>query len=195
VIIIFVENMIISYFHNKKERISVFVKMEVKDKLAYLKSIFELPRLFLTEFFSDLKSQVDISFATKELKEKDANLRSEIKQNWLEIINKIEAFEKECFKAHKSNVFDEAIKKEITEAILFIENNLDSQKNSVVIIEDLTYKLEKTLFLNRTIAFITRSDEFERFFKKLNKRTTVGKLIYIKNAYFSKKVINLLQKK
>ncbi len=76
-----------------------------------------------------------------------------------------------------------------------IENNLDSQKNSVVIIEDLTYKLEKTLFLNRTIAFITRSDEFERFFKKLNKRTTVGKLIYIKNAYFSKKVINLLQKK
>lgn len=190
-IIIFEENMIISYFHNKKERISVFVKMEVKDKLAYLKSIFELPRLFLTEFFSDLKSQVDISFATKELKEKDANLRSEIKQNWLEIINKIEAFEKECFKAHKSNVFD----KEITEAILFIENNLDSQKNSVVIIEDLTYKLEKTLFLNRTIAFITRSDEFERFFKKLNKRTTVGKLIYIKNAYFSKKVINLLQKK
>ena len=56
------------------------------EKFDRLKLIYELPRLYLSDFFIDLKTQIDILFIQKDLKEKYVRLKKIIKQNWIEII-------------------------------------------------------------------------------------------------------------
>ena len=57
------------------------------DKIKELKLMQKHPKFYLANFFSDLKRQVDLTFALKQNE----------KQKYLEIINKIELVEQECY--------------------------------------------------------------------------------------------------
>lgn len=57
----------------------------------------ESPRLYLANYFSHLKQQVDLAFVIEHIHNfNDLNRATEIKSNWLDAINLIESFEYEC---------------------------------------------------------------------------------------------------
>jgi hypothetical protein len=66
---------------------------EAKNYLNELKSIYALPKLYLADFFIDLKSQVDFIFQ----EENYNNNNKEFKQKWIEIIKQIESFEQDTY--------------------------------------------------------------------------------------------------
>ena len=66
-------------------------------KLEGLKSIVELPKLYLANYFQELRNKVDKEMFSKQiLHENDNEMKNELNQNWKEMISKIESFEKEC---------------------------------------------------------------------------------------------------
>ncbi len=95
-----------------------------KNDIEAIKSMQNHPKYHLANYFSDLKREVDLIFNSIKLNEKD---------NYLEIINKIELFEQECYKIKPFNLFNE-------------ENNLN--------IDEIKYGIEKMLFSNKSIMFI-----------------------------------------
>ena len=90
---------------------------KLKEELKLMQSN---PRLYLANYFIDLKQQVDLDFALK--------LDEKIK--YLEIINKIEEIEKDYYKRSKPfSTFDQEIDSLVVE-----------------LADDLKYRIEEKLF-------------------------------------------------
>jgi len=175
----------------------------MEKKKQELKSMQSNPNLYLANYFSDLKRDVDLKFFGKDGYEK---------AKYLEIINKIEDIEQEYYRRSKPfNTFDheiESIKIEkIEHYFLRIRNKrfkrddqeiesldeLDKQS-----INDLKYKIEQKLFQNKTILFMKdygkeprtflliltnaylRKNTFDNLFKTecLNRETLIAKFIF-----------------
>lgn len=171
----------------------------LKEKLNEIKQLIESPQLYLSDFYDNLKTVVDLAFVQKEISVNDNQVRTDLKNNWLELIQKIETLEKDFTK-------DSSFKRKYTtndeldimkSRINYIESNLDSDRVDFWIeyAEEQLATLEKTLFKNQTLTFIQPTKSVEALFKKMNKNTTCGKLIIISNGYFSKNSIQILLKK
>ena len=63
-----------------------------------LTEICEIPKLYLANYFSDLRRDIDFEIVQK----KEPNNRK-LNELWLEIIKKIDSFEKECINNIKLN--------------------------------------------------------------------------------------------
>lgn len=173
----------------------------LKEDLDRLKNINTFPRFYLSNYFSDLRTEVDLAFATQDLHETDQTLREKIKKNWTEMILKINEFEQECLLKLKNNSFNNSQITDQTEQLInlvesnFINNNI---KEDILkeLIDGQILKLEKILFLNKLMIFLHRKNgHYTILCKKLDHRTTVGKLIYITNEYLGKKCVEILKKK
>jgi Leucine-rich repeat (LRR) protein len=92
-----------------------------------LKSMQSYPRLYLANYFSDLKQNVDLTFFGKE---GDENSK------YMKIINKIEQIEQDYY--NRAVAFD----------------TFDQEIESFVELDDLKYNIEMKLFQNKTILFI-----------------------------------------
>jgi len=68
----------------------------LKSKVNQLKQICQLSNLYLSNYFLDLKSQVDSEMAEQYLKQTDTNTKQSIQHIWLRMIDTIETFEREC---------------------------------------------------------------------------------------------------
>ena len=124
---------------------------EIINQIDELKQMQKFPRYFLSKYFEELKTQVDTKYALK-LDEKD---------KYLEIINNIESFEQEAYKKCKSfNTFDKEIKS--------IEDKLnDSNLNEITqLIDELKYKIEKEIFLNKSIFFYEKERDYAIQYRK-----------------------------
>ena len=177
-------------------------KMSWESDLEELKNVFSLPRLHLSNYFADLRSEVDMAFVKKDQNETDTLLKTQIKTNWIQMIDKINEFEQECLVKHKSYSFSKEVAFRISQFIETFESirmNSCQQINETLIREMIyaeTVYLEKILFLNRLMLFLHRDKGNHVILcKKLDLRTTVGKLIYVKNEYMGSKSIQLLKKK
>ncbi len=121
---------------------------EIQNMLKNLKQIFEIPRLYIANYFIDLKSEIDLAFNKKLIND----FNHEIKTKWLEIINRINLFEKDCLKKFK-NLNDLEFKIRIQTIEDHINNGLE--KDTIKsLIEQEEINLIKYLFLNQTITFI-----------------------------------------
>jgi len=69
------------------------LKLEINE-FRNLKS-FESQQLFIYDHFSEMRIKVDTAFSLKVMNESES-LKDEIDTNWLEVIDKIKSFEKEC---------------------------------------------------------------------------------------------------
>jgi DNA-binding TFAR19-related protein (PDSD5 family) len=169
--------------------------------LERLKNIFHFPRFHLSNYFSDLRTEVDLAFATKDLNETDLTLREQIKKNWTDMILKINEFEQECLVKLKNNSFNNSQITDQTEQLInLVESNFINKKIEEDILKELIdgeiLKLEKILFLKKLMIFLHRKNgHYAILCKKLDHRTTVGKLIYITNEYLGKKCVEILKKK
>ena len=92
------------------------------EKIENLKEIAELPTLYLSNYFDELRNDVDKEFAPKQLEyQNDEEKKKHLEEIWQQIISKIDSFEK-----HYTNTsFDlETNRTRINE----IEKKLDNQE-------------------------------------------------------------------
>lgn len=157
----------------------------IKNQIQTLKTMQKYPRFYLANYFDDLKKEVDLIF-TQNLEENDLNYLQLIevikpfnkffeqeKENYKEIISIIESFEQDSYNKIKPfNTF----KNEIHQ-LTSLDNHL---------IDEIKYKIEKTLFSNKSIMFI------KGFEYKLHYRQTDWKkfLLLINDEYLRKTTID-----
>jgi len=165
----------------------------INEKFEHLKFLFECPRLFLSNFFNDLKAEIDSSFA---LKEQSINDKEILTENWTNIIKRVEEFELECFRAKKKNEFQKEFQQEMSELISLIASDLIRKKADNVLddlISQNILKIEKELFLNKTIVYLDESKMERNIFDEIDLETTAGKLLIINDQYLSSNELQLLK--
>ena len=102
--------------------------MEMKEELIFMQ---KNPNLYLNNYFTDLKQQVNLTFFGRE----------DEKEKWNKIIYEIQVFEQVCYKQIKPfNTFDQEI------------NALEPFQSREI--DDLKYKIEQKLFQNKSILFL-----------------------------------------
>ena len=75
----------------------VINKQKMIKKLEDLKLIVEMPKLYLANYFQELRNKVDLEMFSKQiLHNNEIEMKNELNQNWIEMISKIDTFEKEC---------------------------------------------------------------------------------------------------
>lgn len=151
--------------------------------LEDLKSIFEIPRLHISNYFTDLRAEIDLAFI-KDNNDQNCELWNEM----IEIVNK---HEKECLKKITKNKFSEQSTVDFMQKIDLIETNIKNQIETKALIEDEKFKIEKMLFLNQTLIFLDVNN-----YKNMNllKRSHLFKLIAISDEFISKNGIDTLKK-
>ena len=149
-----------------------------RKELEDLKQIYEMPRLYLANFFSDLRNQVDFQIVSKQ-----SNIENihELNRVWLEIIKKINSFENKC--ANKKIGDEPALKKRLE--TLDNELNNEFKTNISVGIQNEQELLLKKLFKNKTIAFI----DCKGFLDGSNRNIIDHKLVIIDDEFISPKAL------
>ena len=131
------------------------IKEELIKDLEELKNNAELPALFLTNYFLEIRKEIDSEIATKQMNLKEGDDMEENKQKlneiWKDLIAKIDSFESQFNKS----TFDLKENKErinSIEAILKEDSN-DNLNKAKEAIESEEIDLMKLLFQNKTIVF------------------------------------------
>ena len=195
------KNSQLAYYYNKTS--------ELMSEFERLKFIFECPRLFICNHFDELRCQVDLTFCAKfnksshETTNNQQQAKSQLTENWTDIIKAIDSFEAKCLKHKSLNKFNLVMSHETVQKIKAIErlikqlsaSNQEDQSDQVKyaknLIYDETFKIEKILFLNQTLVFL---DESTCRIKNVFNKSSVGKLLLIRNEYFGQKSIEYLKK-
>jgi len=139
---------------------------QTKNEIEEICSLVEIPRLFISNHFIDLKSEIDLFFVQLNQTEKTE------KNNklWLDIIEKVNKIEIECLVNPNLQCFGAEIKEEIVK----LESNRVKLSDSRI--TQLKFKIESFLLQNQTITF-------------MNKR-----LLIVTDAYLNKNNIKTLEK-
>ena len=128
-------------------------KQQMLQKLQDLKLIIEMPKLYLANYFQNLRNKVDkYMFSKQILHNNDIEKKNELNQIWVEMISKIDSFEKQCTK----NIDDLQSNVNRIEEIRITLDNQNEATNLQLIedkIQEEEFELFKKLFKNRTIIF------------------------------------------
>jgi hypothetical protein len=176
---------------------------EISQKIENLKFMFECKRLFLANYFSELRNHVDLAHYTKIESQQDENLKKKITENWLSMIAFIDSFEKECLKKSPNNRYSESLTTKLNQTIQYIQvemsnlsledENLFDKKTDEI--DDLTYEgvfeMEKILFEKKTLFWFDNHDILKDY---MNPETMFGKLIFIRNEHFGARGVQSLIK-
>ncbi len=114
----------------------------VLQKFEELKSIYSMPKIYLANYFSDLKMKV---------KKKQEN-----KEKLMQLLNKIHLFENESYQNVLliRNAFDNKLKQISNQISSYNNNNNNSNLNELNNdIDEIKYKIDKILFSNKSVLF------------------------------------------
>lgn len=174
----------------------------IKNELDKLKTLHQVPRLYLSNFYSDLKTKIDVSFTSKQRIIQNEVTKSKLCENWSLMIQKINCLEKECLYREKTNKLNQNIYHQIQLNIAAIEiellksptdNETLKQLNELISFD--INRIERFLFLNKTVIFLNETVcENVNLLYKMDMETTAGKLIIIRDQFLNKKCINLLSR-
>lgn len=174
--------------------------------IADLKFQFEFPRLYLSNYFEELRNEIDLSIAKKMQQKPNEEIKRKLTEDYIQIIDRINSFENSCFKIRAANKFSNEFSDRIKHSIEIIDAKVTHLKRRkhpdiydfmyyVLEIDDLVYEvhfqIEKLLFQNKTILFL---DKETAKISKLFDTIFDCKLIIISNGYFSKKGLNSITK-
>ena len=120
--------------------------METKNDYDRLKSIYEQPRLHLSNHFDAIKNKIDIAFCQKET---SSLADDDEAKKWKFLIDKIETLEAACLNSMPSNEFSSDELKS-TMNYLSKQKLNESLKN---LIEETEIRMNEILFLNKTIGY------------------------------------------
>lgn len=174
-------------------------------KFSLLKLAFYNPGEYIYNYFSDLRNEVDLAANlelanNEELIEENENCFTD---NWIDIIDRIKQFERECL--HASSLSNSFINVKTHKAVDLIQKKINDLGNQSVkseliqefeqIIDNEINKIEKILLCNKSIIFLDKEKcELKQLFSKMNLNLTIGKLLFVKNEYFSKQSMETLKK-
>ena len=183
--------------------------------LENLKLLFEIPRLYISNYFSEIRKEIDIAVNEKLFKNSPTS-NVILNENWGLIIEKLHSYETACLRNFPKNKFNNSITNETISFIGSLEQKLKSVTNqghnesfteeyfqSINIelnqleneIYDVIVQLEKIAFENMCFIFIDQKmSKLDGCFGTMNKETTAGKLLIIKNEYFGQRGILRLKK-
>lgn len=157
-------------------------------EIENLKHLIEVPKLYITEKLSQLKSDIDLDYISQiaSLEKSDPNKLyiDQLKNEWLNQINFVDAFENDCFR--KLNPLTEEDKKSALDLIRSIEDNkINKDKTNVFdLIQAEIFKIESKIFLNKSLLFIKKTNE-----------TGLSKLVITPNESISWRAIKQFKEK
>lgn len=147
----------------------------VMKRIEELKFKIDFPKYFITNYFQNLKNEIDHGFVRDTLSDEHSN-----KENWLKMISLIESYERECLdKINQKmvSIFHTRLKS--------IESSIDdyslSELESLLAKEEA--KLQQTLLLNKSYHYIDKSK-----FKEIDEK----KLVIIDNDFLPNHAIDML---
>ena len=146
------------------------------NRLEKLKELCEIPKLYLDNYFLDLRKDVDLEIASKN----QSNNQDSISL-WFQMIERINNFEKECLNIDFSP--QETIQSLISIQLLMENSNSNHEEIHKLILNEENNILKK-LFRNKTIVFIKISKRQSKIQKLID-----GKLIVINDEFISLKEI------
>ncbi len=122
---------------------------KITSELEELKLMQLYPRLYLANYFSELKRQVDLDFFYK----------MEENEKYIEMINRIQLFENDSYNKIKPfNTFNKDF--EFVEQLV----NNGNEVQAIKLIDEIKYKIERTLFSNRSIMYLKKYRSIEKPF-------------------------------
>jgi hypothetical protein len=176
---------------------------ELKYEFERLKCVHRVPRLYISNYFGELRREVDLYYNRKDLKKQDERLL----KSWLDIIRKIEHYENDCQKFFKKlpDQLYERTSDVITHTDMKlnelhsnnIEINLKSNKVEKIIdemaylVNDQIIEIETILFNKKKMLFIDISKVNGT---KYSDEKETSKLIFINNEYFGRLGTDLIKK-
>jgi hypothetical protein len=155
----------------------------LEEKLNALKLAFEFPRSYLSDYFIDLRSKIDLAFVKKRFNLKEQLEKSiklvdganfdeiynekseELNDNWIKMIDKVNEFESFVFQVRTTNKLTFDLTNQIAEQIKEISHKMNDLGNGVdeslfneinFQIYDNLFQIEKYLFRNQCIYFVDR---------------------------------------
>ena len=152
-----------------------------------LKQIIEIPSLYLSNYFNELRNEVDLECLKKQKQYEERNQENKTKINeiWKEMITKIDSFEKQCI---NNTIKDHQQVINRLESIELMLNNNEFNTNLEEIKE--TIEREETnclqeLFQNKTIVFIQDDEKIVEFKNNLliNGKLVILNDFFIKNTF------------
>lgn len=153
----------------------------VYKKLDDLKYLFESPCFFLANYYSELRNKIDLAteyLLSANTANNNQNLNDDLNQTRNELIQRINSHENLCLINYKKNVKN--LRNDLSDSIKTVESSIDSKDVHEITqsIDELKFKLNKLLFLNKSYLFLKRIK-------------SLGKLVVI-NEYLEQSVINSL---
>ena len=132
-------------------------KAEALNLLEQLKSAVNQPRLYVYQFFEDMRSDIDI----QSCKILDETNKERIYEHQAKIIAKVQEFERLCLeKVNVDSASDFQVKIEQTESVLngpvVSQAELDRVKG---LLSNELLKVEKALFQNKCMFFVKASEK------------------------------------
>jgi len=100
------------------------MKLILEKRFEKFKNAFEFPRLYLSDYFRELKRKVDMAYFKLECSFEDNSKKEAIRNNWNETIEKITSYESDCFKNQIGNQFSEDAQTKIKNSFQLIEKRL-----------------------------------------------------------------------
>lgn len=160
---------------------------DLNKELDHLKLIATIPRLYLSNYFINLRNEIDLIFAPKSIVNNSDALC--FKKTWKEIIEAVDTFESKLDVKRftlSQTVIDETnqqithIQTKLTET--HIQDSIDKEK----------HKLERILLKNKTILILDKSN---CLWDDLFNENELAKLVIVTDEYINNKEINLIKKK
>lgn len=165
---------------------NLIIKLDALNKdFDRLKLIFKVPKLYVSNYFTDLRTEIDLIYATKQ-----------DESNWLDLIRRVDTYESDCFKRLKK--FSTALSEQTNELITNTENKLVCFKTTKIdinfktnsaekLIDEFTYLISDHLFKLEQIVFLNR----KMFLLNLSQ---TNKLVLITNEYVGRIGTDLIKK-
>ena len=162
----------------------------LKTELQRVMQICEMPRLYLADYFMELRNRVDKQIVSKQMQTQIEEKQKELlKLVWTETIEKIELFERKCNNlVNKTKIKDKALA-DIQDRLNLIEILLEDEsardlREFQLAIQTEEKNLLKYLFQNKTIVLLNSKMFFNR---SENKNLFDNKLIIVNDDYISHK--------
>lgn len=198
------------------EKLKDFDKNQLSNKfnsvitqINNLKVLIEIPSMYINNYFIDIRNEIDLAVTEKQIKE-NGHLDENLNKNWIQMIDLLYAFETECLARLKSKKLFYDIEKNGKDFIQSIDLKLSKLEKEVYQetthetaaelekleneVYDETFKFEKIVFMNRTVVYLDKNNsKLENYFENMNPKTTIGKLVVVKNEYFGKRGLILLK--
>lgn len=105
---------------------------ELKVHYEQLKKLFDSPRLYMGNYFADLRSEIDIAFIKMNQNEQSIEVKHKLNDSWFQMIENVNTFETECFKLRSTNTFNLDFSQEVREKIELINIILNDLTNQII---------------------------------------------------------------